>query len=206
MVELLRPHDLLWGFNVKHLPADAPAWCEAALCEAPPVVVRRAPPRRGWVAVGLRGSGRAERCPAWLPVSAVSALLSPEHLCQRLPDSGMHLPVWQALLKLRPLLNASGLRWGVTGSAGFELASGIPATHAGSDLDLLLRAPEPLAPAAARQLLAALGDTPCRVDIQMQTPLGGVALAEWARAPARVMVKGEQGPQLVADPWEVVPA
>ncbi|MGE8361433.1 malonate decarboxylase holo-ACP synthase [Pseudomonas sp.] len=206
MVERLRPHDLLWGFTTRHLPADAPAWCLAALRDAPPVVVRRTPPRRGWVAVGLRGSGRAERCPAWLPVSAVSALLSPEHLCQRLPEHGMHLPVWQALVKLRPLLDASGLCWGVTGSAGFELASGLPVTHAGSDLDLLLRSPEPLARSTARQLMDALGATPCKVDIQLQTPLGGVALVEWARAPARVMVKGEQGPLLVTDPWEGVPA
>lgn len=118
----------------------------------------------------------------------------------------MHLPVWQALVKLRPLLDASGLCWGVTGSAGFELASGLPVTHAGSDLDLLLRSPEPLARSTARQLMDALGATPCKVDIQLQTPLGGVALVEWARAPARVMVKGEQGPLLVTDPWEGVPA
>jgi phosphoribosyl-dephospho-CoA transferase len=35
--------------------------------------------------------------------------------------------------------------WGVTGSTGYALATGIPVIHADSDLDLLvIRAPEPL--------------------------------------------------------------
>lgn len=200
----LQPHDLLWGFSVEHLPADAPDWARLALQDAPPVVVRRAPQRPGWVAVGLRGRERGERCAAWLPVSAISTVLTPEQLCARHPSNNTDLPVWQALQALRLVLDGCGLRWGVTGSAGFELASGRPTVHADSDLDLLLRTPEPLAPAIAQQLLAAVSGAPCRVDIQLQTPLGGVALAEWARAPARVMVKGEEGPALVNDPWEVI--
>lgn len=168
------------------------------------MVVRRAPPRPGWVAVGLRGRERGERLAAWLPVSAIRAVLTPEQLLQRTPTGHPDLPVWQALQAVRPVLDACGLRWGVTGSAGFELASGSPVTHAGSDLDLLLRTPEPLAAGIVQHVLAALSGVSCRVDIQLQTPLGGVALAEWAKAPSRVMVKGEQGPFLVADPWEVV--
>jgi len=204
VVDPLRPHDLLWGFSAGHLPADAPAWCRVAVHGAPPVVVRRAPARPGWVAVGLRGVERAERLPAWLPVAAITRVITPEQLCLRQPQGDVDLPVWHALADIRPALDATGLGWGVTGSAGFELATGTPVAHAGSDLDLLLRTPAPLDHGTARHLLASLSAAPCRVDIQLQTPRGGVALAEWARAPARVMVKGEQGPSLLADPWEVV--
>jgi phosphoribosyl-dephospho-CoA transferase len=40
-----------------------------------------------------------------------------------------------------------------------------------------------------------------RVDVQLETPAGGVALAEWAAGKARVMVRHASGPQLIADPW-----
>jgi hypothetical protein len=34
--------------------------------------------------------------------------------------------------------------WGITGSTGYALATGIPVIHADSDLDLLIRAPQPI--------------------------------------------------------------
>ncbi|TBV05976.1 malonate decarboxylase holo-ACP synthase [Phytopseudomonas dryadis] len=198
----VRPHDLLWGLTHEHLPGDAPDWCQAALHGQPPAVVRRAPPRPGWVAVGLRGEQRGERYACWLPLAAVGRALCPEQLRACTPPDAAGLPVWQALCLARDILEGSGLTWGVTGSAAFELACGRRVTHAGSDLDLLLRTPEPLDPAFARRLLAQLARAPCRIDVQLQTPRGGVALAEWARAPARVMVKSEQGPLLLSDPWK----
>lgn len=197
-----RAHDLLWGFAPAHLPGDAPAWCLDSLAGAPPVVVRRAPPREAMVPVGLRGGERGERLAAWLPLAAIERRLTPEQVREREPVGDAGLPVWRALASLRDELDGLGLAWGVTGSAAFELASGRRATHAGSDLDLLLRTPDPLDPAFARRLLAQLARAPCRIDVQLQTPAGGVALAEWARAPARVMVKSEQGPLLLSDPWK----
>ena len=43
IVNMPRPHDLLWGMNAEQLPPDAPAWTHAALSRHAPVVVR------GWV-------------------------------------------------------------------------------------------------------------------------------------------------------------
>ena len=40
-----------------------------------------------------------------------------------------------------------------------------------------------------------------RIDAQLETPAGGVALAEYASRKARVMARHASGPQLVADPW-----
>ncbi|MDH2426105.1 phosphoribosyl-dephospho-CoA transferase MdcG domain-containing protein [Sphaerisporangium sp. TRM90804] len=94
-----------------------------------------------------------------------------------------------------------GARWGPTGGVGFELAAGWPATHPGSDLDLLIRAPRRLERPRAARLAAAFAALPCRVDCQLETPRGGVGLVEWARPSGPVMVRTDHGPELVDDPW-----
>lgn len=194
-----RPHDLLWGMRPEQLPAASPAWALAVLAAGQPVVVRRAVVAAGQVAVGLRGATRDQRLAATMPLTATGRRLAPEELCGR--QASEDLPVFRVLAELRPLLDALGHVWGVTGSAGFQLASGLPAAHADSDLDLLLRAEQPLPRSEARPLLQLLEGRACRVDLQLQTPLGGVALSEWAGGAARVLLKTATGPRLVSDPW-----
>ncbi|MAB96544.1 malonate decarboxylase holo-ACP synthase [Pseudomonas marincola] len=198
------PHDLLWGFTSAYLPADAPAWVVSALAERPPVVVRRAVGRPGWIAVGVRGKQRDQRFAGWMPVLAVSHCVRPEQLVhsqgwQSLAEADY--PVIQALKRVAPVLHQSDWRWGVTGSLGFQLASGIKVIHPASDLDLLLRAPTPLSRLQAQHLLAQMSDVPAAVDVQVQCPHGAVALREWACSTARVLLKSQSGPLLVSDPW-----
>ena len=85
-----------------------------------------------------------------MPIAAISHRLTPEQLLDR--RASEDLPVFRVLAGLRPLLDAPAMP-GVTGSAGFQLATGLSAAHPDSDLDLLLRAEQPLpqrgAPAAA---------------------------------------------------------
>ncbi len=194
-----RPHDLLWGMTPAQLPADAPAWAVAVLAAGQPVVVRRARVAAGLVAVGLRGATRDQRLAALMPIKAIAHRLAPEDLLGR--QASEDLPVFRVLAEIRPLLDALGHAWGVTGSAGFQLATGLPVVHAASDLDLLLRAERPLPRSEARPLLQLLEGRACRVDLQLDTPLGGVALGEWAGGAARVLVKAAEGPRLVSDPW-----
>jgi len=193
------PHHLLWGMTCAHLPADAPDWVRRVLANKWPVVVRRAPYQTGHIPIGIRGHTRSERWAGWLPAGAVTRAIAPEALCDLTPQRD--LPVWQALKHLHPVLNATGLIWGITGAAGFELATGIPMLHANSDLDLLLRTPEPFSRGEARALFAECKRAPCRIDLQLQTPNGGLALAEWASQTARVLVKGITAPRLLTDPW-----
>ena len=195
-----RPHDLLWGMRPEQLPADAPAWAVAVLAAGQPVVVRRARVAAGLVAVGLRGATRDQRLAALMPVEAIGHRLAPEDLLAR--QASEDLPVFRVLAELRPLLDALGYVWGVTGSAGFQLATGLPTAHPDSDLDLLLRTEHPLPRSEARPLLQLLERRACRVDLQLETPLGGVALREWAGDGARVLVKTADGPRLVCDPWQ----
>ncbi|WP_426133362.1 malonate decarboxylase holo-ACP synthase [Pseudomonas sp. PWP3-1b2] len=197
---MVNAHDLLWGMTPAHLPADAPAWALEAISAGQPVVVRRAIAAPGCVAVGVRGCLREQRFAAVMPVAAVQRRVEPEALCGVI--SPRDLPAVRALTALRPVL--AGENWGVTGSAGFELATGIEALHEQSDLDLILRTPQRLTRGDAEGLLAILNTAPCAVDLQLQTPFGAVALREWAGGSRRVLLKTASGAHLVLDPWQAV--
>ncbi len=194
-----RPHDLLWGMTPDQLPSEAPAWAVQALAAGHPVVVRRALCEPGWVAVGIRGASREQRFAATMPIHAIQRLLSPEQLTPRVPGQWLAL---RALAAIKPLLDATGLPWGPTGGVGFQLATGIPVLHDASDLDLILRTADPIDRQQARALLAALTNAPCRIDLQLETPSGAVALREWAGESSRVLLKCAEGARLVDNPWQ----
>ncbi|NWE48623.1 malonate decarboxylase holo-ACP synthase [Pseudomonas gingeri] len=196
----LLPHDLLWGLTPAQLLEDAPGWVAEALSHGQPVVVRRALASAGQVPVGVRGVLREQRFATLMPRRLVERRVRPEALIASI-GCGRDWPALQALHYLRPLLNASGLAWGVGGSAGFELATGLPTLHQQSDLDLILRAPQALSRRQAAGLLQQLDNPFCRVDLQVQTPQGAVALAEWAGPARRVLLKRAEGALLVLDPW-----
>lgn len=209
MTDTLRAHDLLWLADPAALrPAEAlPLWLKAALQPQRPLVVRRAPRLEpGQVPVGVRGAGREQRCAAWVPAAQIVRVVTPEHVAAqagwRQHPHRQEVPALQALDRLQRVLDDAGLAWGITGSVGFELASGAAALRAGSDLDLIIRQPRPLNPPAARALLAQLQSPQCRMDVQLETPYGAVALAEWARGGRQVLLKTDTGPRLVEDPWQ----
>ncbi|MFC5694790.1 malonate decarboxylase holo-ACP synthase [Pseudomonas sp. GCM10022186] len=193
-----KPHDLLWGMTPDHLPAGAPAWAVQALAAGHPVVLRRALCEPGLVAVGIRGSSREQRLAATMPIHSIQRLVSPEQLR---PRTAAGLPALRALEAVAPMLAATGLPWGPTGGVGFQLATGIAVLHDASDLDLLLRTPTCFDRQHARELLSALANAPCRIDLQLETPNGAVALREWAGGSRRVLLKCAEGARLVDNPW-----
>lgn len=199
MVNTLLAHDLLWGMTPEQLPADAPAWVIESVLAGQPVVVRRALSAAGQVAVGVRGCQREQRYAASMAIRSITRRVTPEALRHVVSDRD--LPVVKALAQLRPMLDSGGWLWGVSGSAGFELASGFAALHEGSDLDLILRTPQPLSRTHAQTLLATLDTAMCVVDMQLQTPFGAVALREWAGSSNRVLLKNAAEACLVLDPW-----
>ena len=199
MVNTPLAHDLLWGMTPAQLPADAPQWAIDSLAAGQPVVVRRALSEDGFVAVGVRGRLREQRLAAFMAIDSIACRVSPEALCQ--VESARDLPVMQALKQLRLMLDDCGWVWGVSGSVGFELASSFTAMHAASDLDLILRTPQLITRNQARKLVAVFDQAVCRVDMQLQTPFGAVALREWASGSARVLLKNAHQACLVIDPW-----
>lgn len=197
-----RPHDLLWGFTPSLLEAGTPDWVAEVLSQGQPVVVRRAVARVGWVAVGIRGAERHQRQATWMPTSAVTAVITPEQLVAKALSLELEEPALQLLQQLNPLMEALGLAWGVTGGAAYQLATGIRVLHPGSDLDVLIRTPQQFSRAQAATLWMHLERLTCRVDVQLETPLGAVALREWASGTPQVLLKAMDGPRLVTNPWQ----
>jgi phosphoribosyl-dephospho-CoA transferase len=200
-----RPHDLL---KLRRCPLapGAPEWVRDALARAPFAVVRRAATADGMIAVGLRGRARAERYAACIDHQDIEASLPPERLVHSRPSPARAaLAPFALLCALVRSSCLAGREWGPTGSAAFELATGVPTITPSSDLDLLIRAPRALSHEEAQALLADLqacaAAAGTRIDVQLETPVGGVALAEWAMRKSRTMVKSADGPRLVADPW-----
>lgn len=199
MVNTFLAHDLLWGMTPEQLPVDAPSWVIESISVGQPLVVRRALSAPDHIAVGVRGRLREQRYATSMATAAISRRVQPEELCH--VDIDRDVPALRALNQLRPMLDACGWVWGVSGSAGFELASGFAALHEGSDLDLILRTPQPLERAQAQRLVKLFEAAVCQVDMQLQTPFGAVALREWAGSARRVLLKNATEACLVIDPW-----
>jgi phosphoribosyl-dephospho-CoA transferase len=204
-------HDLLRPREPIALTADAPApsWLGPSLERAPWVVIRRGPVCDGMIPVGARGSARHQRFAAFLSVAEIAERLSPEDLVvsRRAAEQerGDAVPALAALARVAPVLARRGLRWGPGGSVGFEIATGVPTATSTSDLDLILRQERRIEPGEAGDLLAALAEAavPARLDVMLETPRGGVSLADLAGRPARLLVRTPDGPRLSVDPWGV---
>ena len=108
-----------------------------------PVVVRRDVDNDGRIPVGVRGLRRDQRAAGWVKPGNVLRVVSPEELCvtaDLLRSPFVTQPPVQVALQLAQ--QSWPWTWGITGSTGYALATGIPVIHADSDLDLLIRAPQ----------------------------------------------------------------
>lgn len=201
--DVIRAHDLLW---IATPISDVPAWASPEWLSIAPVVVRReAVAEHGVVPVGIRGRTRGERFAAFVARERIVRRVTPEALARargwRAHVALANLPCIRALDRIAPELDRLPLIWGITGSVGFALASGMSTLREDSDLDILLRAEKPLPREEARALLSLLRTVPARIDMQVDNGHGGFALAEWAGNSDRVLLKTGRGPMLVADPW-----
>jgi phosphoribosyl-dephospho-CoA transferase len=187
--------------------AAAPGWLEAELERAPWVVVRRAAPLDGRVPVGVRGRRRAERFATWLDPAQACERVEPLELAAR--RAWRAAPRCAAVAQLAALATVESIMerlhlggaWGPVGSAGFELASGVPTATRDSDLDLIVRLGFAPPVGLAGELLGELSRLEVHTDVLLETPLGGVALSEYAQARPPFLVRSPAGPRLTPDPW-----
>lgn len=204
-----RTHCLLRIAGVEALgdAAAAPEWLARGLGRAPWVVVRRAAPLDGRVPVGARGRRRAERFAAWLDPAEVRECVEPLELAARRAWPGAprcgEIGALAALAAVESLMERCGLgrAWGPVGSVGFELVSGVPTATADSDLDLIVRLGLPPRAALVGELLVGLSRLPVHTDVLLETPLGAIALLEYAGAQPPFLVRTAAGPRLIAYPW-----
>jgi phosphoribosyl-dephospho-CoA transferase len=202
-------HDLIRLREPNALTVDAPvpAWVETALRRTPWVVVRCGHVRDGLIPVGVRGLARPQRFAAFLAVAEIADRLSPEDLTDSLYAiervRSDVVPALAALVRVAPILARRGYCWGPGGSVGFEMATGVPTATSSSDLDLILRQDRRFQAGEAIELQAALAEAaaPARIDVMLETPCGGVSLADLAAMPGQVLVRTPDGARLLANPW-----
>lgn len=199
-MKALQAHDLLWGMTVDHLDGSAPIWAIEAMQAGHPVVVRRAITDSSMIAVGIRGNARHQRYATQMPKPAIIRCVSPEQLVNIDLQAFPHLQ--QRLVGIANVMEYFAVQWGYAGSVGFELATGIRVVHAQSDIDLIMRMPNYLDKQLAHQMLIQLEETTEKVDVQLQTPHGGVALKEWARGSSKILLKSSHAAVLVENPWQ----
>lgn len=203
-----RPHDLLWIADSAGLFPDCslPFWATPDWLACAPAVMRRERvDNPDCIPVGLRGQTRSQRHKTYLSLQAIAKCVSPELIVAAQAWTGPYqlgaFPAIEALASLAPSLAATGLLWGPTGSVGFALASGLPVLRLESDLDLVVRAFQPLTTDQKALLLALQSASKCRIDLQIDTGHGAFSLSEWANGRRRVLLKTDLGPFLTDDPW-----
>jgi phosphoribosyl-dephospho-CoA transferase len=202
-----KTHDLLQLSCLELEQADPikPEWLDAVLKACPWVVVRRAVSHTKQVPVGVRGKERAQRWAGFVNPEQIEQVVSPNQLRESLVESSRRgLRAFHSLRFLGTKAALKGLDWGPGGSAGFELASGRPTVTEASDLDIIIRAPEPFDRRFANSICIQLEGVSTRVDVLIETPYCGFSLNEYAHSQLdKVLVRTDTGRILAADPWGV---
>ena len=152
--------------------------------------------------VGIRGLARSQRFAACLAVVEIADRLSPEDLtdvastCIVREAQGCGAGPGCAGPCRAHLWRRRGHRWGPGGSVGFEIATGVPTATASSDLDVILRQDQPARAVRRRSICTPLWSKrqPRRGSTCiLETPRGGVSLADLAACRGRVLVRTPDG-------------
>ena len=173
--------------------------------QRPWVVVRRGYISDGLIPVGVRGAQRHERCAGFTRDSEVLETRRPDQLRLALAeDSRRTLQAFRTLSYLESHLLGVEMSWGPGGSVGYELASGVPAVHANSDLDFILFAHKKLHRTEARDLWRMISSVPGKVDVLVETPCCGFSLEEFVTTSHRkILLRTNDGRVLGSDPWNL---
>src|ERR1700679_1824628 len=208
MIGALHIHDLILLRSETAVTSTEgrPACPYLNLNQRPWVVVRRGRISDGLIPVGVRGTQRHERCAGFTGLNEVVENRRPDQL--RLPlaeDSRRELPAFRTLSYLDSHLAGLDMNWGPGGSVGYELASGIPAVHADSDLDFILFAPRKLELTEAQDLWRMISSAPGKVDALVETPCCGFSLEEFVTSsPRKILLRTSDGRILGSNPWNLL--
>jgi phosphoribosyl-dephospho-CoA transferase len=173
--------------------------------QRPWVVVRRGRISDGSILVGVRGSQRHERCAGFTRLSEVVETRRPDQLRLLFAENSRRkLQAFRTLSYLESHLAGLDMSWGPGGSLGYELASGIPAVRADSDLDFILFAPRKLEITEAQDLWRMISSAPGKVDALVETPFCGFSLEEFVTtSPRKILLRTSDGRILGSNPWNL---
>lgn len=196
---MITAHDIVL-FDKKEIQQELPEWL--ILSQQVYGVVRRAEPSDPEVLpIGLRGVTRNQRLALEIPTASVQKVIHPWEIIDResfREEEIAQFPAYQQFHAARDIL--SGHKWGIGGSLGFELTSGIKAVKETSDFDLLLYADSPAG--LPLQAIQTHSDFFEQLDTQVITSKGGFSLKEYLRTPEKkILLKTTAGPKLTKEIW-----
>jgi phosphoribosyl-dephospho-CoA transferase len=160
-------------------------------------VVRRRGPGEDGLALGvaLPPGGAGRRAALQVAPGTLARLAPPLLLAEAIPSAPAD---WRpALAHLEAEARRGGLALHLYGSLSWQHLTGLPYLHAGSDVDLLVRPGDAAALDRALALLAAREGQQPRLDGEVVVGGAAVAWRELWAAPARLLVKEEDGASLV---------
>ncbi len=195
-------HDFLWIHSADDLIGEIPSWVYSVWNTKLPLVCRRdCSAEHNLLPVGIRGRTRKERCALWVNASCVIRSVTPQEVVDLLDSCPLKTPaVCAASIFAETNWPFS---WGITGSCAYSLVTGINVMHQTSDLDLVIRSAVPLERADLLPWVRVTSGCLCRTDTQVDTGIGAFSLNEWMRSDT-VLLKTNQGPRLVQNPWKGV--
>ncbi|MFY0741235.1 malonate decarboxylase holo-ACP synthase [Solibacillus silvestris] len=130
----LTVHDLVFLKSMDQIDyfGQYPDWMNEDEMAQGIAVVRRMKVEDGKVAIGFRGDNRSKRFAAITNISNIKRVIRPfDVLANSYPAT--HI---QSLTYIEKVLD--GLKWGIGGSVGFSMATGITVCHENSDIDIIL--------------------------------------------------------------------
>lgn len=201
----VEPHDLLKISSINDLITDGlPKWVEDIFPDSLTAVVRRSEIVSDKIPVGIRGIKREQRFAAFVLDSNIEEVITPYQLVsekswQNVSDERKNLPAIKALPAVAKILQE--YKWGISGSVGFELATGTNSAKMTSDLDLVWKPNSPISREGAKNLLAKLNQFGVHADLQVIQGNNGFSLEEYSQSKSTILMKTLSNPILVKDPW-----
>lgn len=207
MEQLVYPHDLLTIFLEKDELSSFPEWAQLKLTKFQTVIVTRQKPlSKNGVVVGVRGNQRNQRVAFEINKQRIQKRVTPYEALEQfkfnqLPESRKDFPVFQALRNIQDKQFLSS-NFGITGSAGYEIATGDMMVKETSDLDLVLKVDYQIPFDKLKKLWESLNQSSVHADVQLVNADRGFSLEEFVQQNGRsVLIKSGLGPFISNDPW-----
>ncbi|EGQ26315.1 malonate decarboxylase holo-[acyl-carrier-protein] synthase [Sporosarcina newyorkensis 2681] len=154
-------------------------------------VVRRLMTLENVVPIGFRGNNRTKRFAALTPLENIQKVITPEQATfGRMPRSHE-----QTIVHLRQLCR--NIRWGIGGSVGFTMATGIHACTEESDVDVILYKERMQSLQPLQRLHEQFQQLNHRVDVQVEVADFGACLLNELVTSTTVLLRTGTGVFLV---------
>ncbi|MER2028624.1 MAG: malonate decarboxylase holo-ACP synthase [Solibacillus sp.] len=174
----LTVHDLVYLKSMDRIEyfGDYPDWMNEDEMAQGIAVVRRMKVEDGKVAIGFRGNNRSKRFAAITAISNIKRVIRPfDVLVNSYPETHV-----QSLTYIEKVLD--DFKWGIGGSVGFSMATGINVCHENSDMDIILYCEKLQELDEFKPKLSQLQKSARRVDVQVEIlGVGAVVLADYLK-------------------------